>query len=45
MVKFICTNCSYSIQKDKKPRQCPYCGKETLRIEEDADEILSKTYS
>jgi len=44
MKTFACMNCGYTFdKKDKKVRQyCPYCGKENIEEEKDAEEIVEK---
>ena len=42
MVRYNCRYCGYAVERNSKPKSCPYCSKENAMIEEeDADEILS----
>jgi len=43
MGKFSCKACGYSIERENRPKTCPYCGKVGLiDREENAQEIVSK---
>lgn len=43
MVKFFCKNCGYRFETKLryKPRRCPYCAKEAVEEEQNAQEILN----
>jgi rubrerythrin len=39
MVVFICRHCRFRFNAEK-PRDCPYCGRDTLEREKSAEELL-----
>lgn len=42
MTDFQCTKCSYRFAKDRKPLNCPYCGKAgTVEEVPEASDILA----
>lgn len=44
MAKFVCKACGYRIEskKDSYPKKCPYCSKETIEEEENAEELVKE---
>jgi len=41
MKRFVCKNCNYSFESvSGNARICPYCGKETIREQLNAEELL-----
>ena len=44
MTKFRCEACGYSLERNTKPKTCPYCGKNNSMAEEkNAEQILKLT--
>jgi len=42
MTNFICDNCGYRMETEKKPGECQFCGERgTMKKEQTADELLS----
>lgn len=42
MGKFVCKECGYKIEKTEKLRVCPYCNKESLEEEQDAEKLVEE---
>ena len=42
MIKFVCKECNFRLESENEKRKCPYCGKETLMREPDANELLKE---
>ncbi len=42
MTKLICKGCGYRIDGNKANKKCPYCSKESLEEEKDAEELLEE---
>ncbi len=44
MGKFYCESCGYKVDaKSSPPKNCPYCGKEDLKKEKSAEELVNET--
>ncbi len=43
MVKFVCKNCNYKFDSEveRRDKPCPYCGKEMVMKDLNADELLN----
>jgi len=41
MVKWVCINCNYRFNAEN-PRDCPYCGRDSIEKEKGAAEILKE---
>lgn len=41
MKNWICKHCKFRFHSEK-PRDCPYCGRDNLEMEKDADELLDE---
>ncbi len=42
MVRYRCKNCNYFFDSEKFQKKCPYCGKESVERELDAEGILKE---
>jgi rubrerythrin len=40
MKGYICTHCNFRLNSNNKPKDCPYCGRDSLEMEKSAEEIL-----
>ncbi|MFH1590808.1 MAG: hypothetical protein ABIC95_02680 [archaeon] len=44
MTRYVCTKCSYRLEKETAPARCPYCSKDgTLQREKNAQELLEES--
>ena len=41
MVNWVCNGCNFRFES-KNPKDCPYCGRDTLEKEPDASELLDE---
>ena len=41
MVKWVCSGCNFRFESES-PNECPYCGRDTLEKEPDAEELLDE---
>ncbi len=42
MTKFVCKECGYKIETESRPRKCPYCSKESIEEEKNAEELIEE---
>ena len=44
-MRFVCRNCSYrfEMEPERAKKICPYCGRDSVTKEPDADELLNET--
>jgi len=42
MVKLSCKNCNYKFEAKEFKKKCPYCNKDNIEIELNAEELLNK---
>ncbi len=43
MVKFVCRVCNYVFESKTIPKKCPYCGKEGVVKDPDAQELINES--
>ena len=41
MVKWVCSGCNFRLESEN-PRECPYCGRDSLKKEPSAEELLDE---
>jgi len=42
MVKFICSHCGYKKESEINIKKCPYCNKDSLERERNAEELVNE---
>jgi len=42
MAKYVCKNCRFRVEAKNLPKECGYCGKNTIEREKDAGELLDE---
>ena len=39
---YICANCKFKFKASKMPNTCPYCNKNTVEQEKNADDLVNE---
>ena len=42
MAKWACLSCNYRFDSEKVPKDCPYCGRDKIEKEKNAEELLGE---